>query len=51
MDEKLCKAYETLVPNDQLIVDSLIVRLVEKDKQIHGLIGQLQELLDEKGEN
>jgi len=44
MDENIRKAYEKLVPADQLVIDAMIVALSTKDTQIRNLVAAFQEL-------
>jgi hypothetical protein len=45
MDENVRKAYDKLVPVDQLVIDAMIVALSTKDIQIRGLVKAFQEQL------
>ncbi len=38
MDREVQKAYDLLVPGDQLVVDAMIATLVKKDREIAELI-------------
>ncbi len=46
MKAKLLRAYKDLVPNDQLIVDAMVVALSQKDKQIRDLVQHVTQELD-----
>ena len=48
MEEKCRKAYDSLTPFDQLIVDSVIIALIEKDKQIRDLVKAVNAQLDKE---
>ena len=48
MNKTVTKAYELLVPNDQLVIDAMIASLVQKDKQIRDLVAHISKQLDEK---
>lgn len=47
MNPEVLKAYESLVPNDQLIIDAIIASLYRKDKQIRDLVKHIQNSIDE----
>ena len=51
MNKDILAAYEYLVPTDQLIIDSMIIALYNKDKKIKQLTDHiLQTLSDESQE-
>ena len=45
MNSDIQKAYESLVPADQLVIDAMIVSLYKKDKQILDLVTEVQKFL------
>ncbi len=47
MDERIRKAYEDLVPKDQIIIASMIIALATKDKEIGGMAKQIDKLIME----
>jgi hypothetical protein len=51
MNPKIIKAYDSLVPIDQIVIDSMIATLVGKDKQIKDMATGIHELLDRKEED
>ena len=48
MDSIVIRAYDDLVPADQLVVDAMIVTLTKKDKQIKELVADIHKWLDAK---
>lgn len=48
MHPKFIEAYEYLTPREQLIVDSIVLELVEKDKRISELSKHILEKLEQK---
>lgn len=46
MNNVVLKSYEALVPADQMVVDTLILTLTQKDKQIAELVVYVQKHLD-----
>lgn len=49
MDDEVRKAYDHLVPADQLVIDAMIVALYKKDKQIAECVRAVNEMMGEKG--
>jgi len=50
VDKEIIKAYDSLVPADQLVIDAMIVALYKKDKQIRDLVSHVHKKLDEEEE-
>lgn len=46
MNKEIQKAYDTLVPSDQLVIDALILMLVAKDNRIQETLQQVSEFLN-----
>ena len=49
MEPVAIKAYDSLVPTDQLIIDSMIIALQQKDKRIRELCDHILVRMDTKG--
>ena len=45
MNEEILKAYKSLVPADQLVIDAMIVALFKKDKQIRDVTSEVHKYL------
>lgn len=43
MDAEVLKAYDSLVPADQLVIVAVIISLSKKDKEIHNLATAVSE--------
>ena len=48
MDAEVAKAYDDLVPADQLVVDAMIIVLTKKDREIQELVASILRQLDTK---
>lgn len=48
MDKTVAKAYDALVPADQLVVDAVIATLYTKDRQITDLVKHISKELDKE---
>ena len=46
MEDNVGKAYESLVPKDQLVIDAMIIALYQKDLEIRKLYKGVMEQLD-----
>lgn len=51
MNAEAIKAYDSLVPADQLVIDAMIVTLYKKDKQIRELVSEICKDLEETKPN
>lgn len=49
VNKDIQKAYDALVPADQLVVDAMIVALYQKDKELRNVTQEVMKLLDQKG--
>lgn len=50
MDKQVIRAYDKLVPADQLIIDAMIAALSVKDREVSSLTKELIRLVNEKEE-
>ncbi len=48
MMDQVVKAYDMLVPKDQLVVDAMIIALYEKEVEIRKMATGINELLSSK---
>jgi len=46
MSPQIRKAYESLVPADQLIVDAVIITMAKKDREIRDLVTEVHKFLN-----
>ncbi len=50
MDKDVSKAYDELVPQDQLVIDAMIVTLYKKDQEIRNLVAGLLRRVEQESE-